>query len=166
MCSSLFKGKRWKRPVRPFSLFARGCTLVSILSTLQHNRGGGGSFHFQLVTSHWKESFAGIQHFSSPLLMKPLMYYSLRDLFQQMHTRGGPLPAHPRGHRAAPLHAEAPSGVSSPRTGSQGLAHCTVKPSQRLLIRHCSEPADNRGTCPLLRFWNESATPAHAEADA
>lgn len=72
----------------------------------------------------------------------------------------------PWGHRAAALRAEAPSGVSSPRTGSQGLTHCTVKPSQRLFIRRCSEPADNRGTCPLLRFWNESATPAHAEADA
>lgn len=47
-------------------------------------RGGGGSFHFQLETSHWKESFAGVQHFSSPLLMKPLTYFSLHDLFEQV----------------------------------------------------------------------------------
>lgn len=78
----------------------------------------------------------------------------------ELPTRGGPLPAHPRGRRAAWLHAEAPSGVLSPRTGSQGLTHCTVQPSQHLLVSRCSEPANTRGTCPLLRFWNESATPS------
>lgn len=53
-----------------------------------------------------------------------------------------------------------------PTLSSQGLTHCTLQPSQRLLVSCRPEPANNRGPCPLLRFWNEPPAPARAEADA
>ena len=66
----------------------------------------------------------------------------------------------PRGRGAARLRR------SEPTHRLAGVTHCAVKPSQRLLVSRHAEPADNGGTCPLLRFWNEPAAPARAEADA
>lgn len=84
----------------------------------------------------------------------------------ELRRGGGPLPPQPMAagqprwaqKRRAAAGAHARAGGGSPR--------CTVQPSQRLLVSRRSEPADRRGSCPLLRFWNESAAPAHAEADA
>lgn len=66
----------------------------------------------------------------------------MHDLFQQTLgavDEGRSLPMHP-GLEAATLPAAAPC------SSSQGITHCMVQPSQRLLTRcHRSEPADNRG---------------------
>lgn len=53
ICALLFsKAKNWKSPVGSFTLSARGCTFVSILSALQHSWCGGQG---GLSISSWKQ---------------------------------------------------------------------------------------------------------------
>lgn len=76
-----FQSKEWKRPVRLFSL----CPFVSILSTLQDGWcWGEGVLPFPAGNKLLEGKFAGVQHFFSPLLTKPLRCFSLHNLFQQM----------------------------------------------------------------------------------
>lgn len=76
-----FQSKEWKRPVRLFSL----CPFVSILSTLQDGWcWGEGVLPFPAGNKSLEGKFAGVQHFSSPLLTKPSWCFSLHNLFQQM----------------------------------------------------------------------------------
>lgn len=160
MLFSFQSKKKWKRPVRLFSL----CSFVSILSTLQDGWcRGEGVLPLPVGKKSLKGKFAGVQHFSSPLLTKPLRCFSLSNLFQQMLGAVG--------ERWSFACTPRPCGQSAgqrvePTLSSQGLTHCTLQPSQRLLVSCLPEPADNRGPCPLLPFWNEPAAPARAEADA
>lgn len=155
-----FQSKEWKRPVRLFSL----CPFVSILSTLQDGWcRGEGVLPFPAGNKSLEGKFAGVQHFSSPLLMKPSWCFSLHNLFQQM--LGAVDERQSLAHTPGP-HGRGAGQRVEPTLSSQGLTHCTLQPSQRLLVSCCPEPADNRGPCPLLHFWNECAAPARAEADA
>lgn len=148
----------------------KACQAVLPLPICQHfvycktaGIGGEGVLPFPAGNKSLEGKFAGVQHFSFPLLPKPLWCFSVHNLFQQMLGscgREGSLTRTPgpRG-RSAGQRVE-------PTLSSQGLTHCTLQPSQRLLVSWRSEPADNRGPGPVLPFWNEPAAPARAGADA
>lgn len=96
------------------------CTFVSILHCHTATAGGRGSFYFQLETNHSEESFAGIHHFTSTLLMKPFGYFCV--MFQRV-----------LGSRGCPFLA-APGATKHP-TGRRGAEQC-FEPTQRLAGAH------------------------------
>lgn len=87
-----FQRQKTTRPVRP-PASPRDTTRLSAfrLCCKAAGAGGGGSLHLQLETRRWEGSFAGI------LLMKPLTYFSGRDLFRQpLGSCGGEVAPCPR----------------------------------------------------------------------
>lgn len=102
-----FQRKKWKRPVRLLFL----CPFVSILSTLQGGWcRGEGVLPFPAGNKSLEGKFAGVQHFSSPLLTQPFRCLSLHNLFQQTLGAVG---------QAGPA-AEALGSVWSPRSAPRG----------------------------------------------